>query len=145
MNVKNTATGKREEAFNFLKDNLLNLTIIKDDDIEEIMSMSDKINVSIIGATGYTGLDLVLLLSKHPKVNQKLICNKKFRKKLNFLTKELKKLPKISSIKLVNWKTLDLVFLSLPNGEAQKIIKTNYSKFKNLKFIIYQQILEFQI
>ena len=28
-----------------------------------------KINTAVLGATGYTGLDLVLLLSKHPKVN----------------------------------------------------------------------------
>jgi len=33
LSVKNTVTGKQEEASNFLKDNLLNLTIIKDDDI----------------------------------------------------------------------------------------------------------------
>ena len=31
---KNTVTGKQEEAFNFLKDNLLNLTIIKENDIK---------------------------------------------------------------------------------------------------------------
>ena len=30
---------------------------------------------------------------------------------------------------------LDLVFLSLPNGEAQKIINKYYYKYKNLKFI----------
>ena len=30
---------------------------------------------------------------------------------------------------------LDLVFLSLPNGEAQKINKKNFNKYKNLKFI----------
>ena len=33
LNVKNTVIEKLEEAFNFLKDNHLNLTIIKDDDI----------------------------------------------------------------------------------------------------------------
>ena len=33
------------------------------------MSTHNKINIAVIGATGYTGLDLVLLLSKHPKVN----------------------------------------------------------------------------
>ena len=33
------------------------------------MSKLNKINVAIIGATGYTGLDLIVMLSKHPKVN----------------------------------------------------------------------------
>jgi len=28
-----------------------------------------KINIAVIGATGYTGLDLVFLLSKHPNAN----------------------------------------------------------------------------
>ena len=31
--------------------------------------MIKKIKIAVIGATGYTGLDLVKLLSKHPKVS----------------------------------------------------------------------------
>ena len=38
------------------------------------MSINNKINVAVIGATGYTGLDLVLMLSKHPKVQIKYLC-----------------------------------------------------------------------
>ena len=33
-----------------------------------------KINIAVIGATGYTGLDLVFLLSKHPKANIMNLC-----------------------------------------------------------------------
>ena len=36
-----------------------------------------KINVAVIGATGYVGLDLLYLLSKHPRVNIKYLCAKK--------------------------------------------------------------------
>ena len=32
------------------------------------MSIIDKLKVAIIGATGYTGLDLTYILTKHPKV-----------------------------------------------------------------------------
>ncbi len=32
------------------------------------MSIYNKINTAVVGATGYTGLDLVLMLSKHPNV-----------------------------------------------------------------------------
>ena len=46
-----------------------------------------------------------------------------------------KKLPKLTSIKDINWQNLDLIFLSLPNGEAQKILKATYYKYKNLKYI----------
>jgi len=99
--------------------------------------MKNKINVAIIGATGYTGLDLVLLLSKHPKVIIKNLCaTKNLGKKINFFDKRIKKkLPKITSINEVKWDNLDLVFLSLPNGEAQKLILKRYFKNPNLKFI----------
>ncbi len=101
------------------------------------MSIHNKINVAVIGATGYTGLDLVLILSKHPKVNIVNLCaTKNLGKNINSFDKRIKKkFPKISSVNQINWKNLDLVFLSLPNGEAQKIIKKNYKKNNNLKFI----------
>ncbi len=101
------------------------------------MSIQKKINVAVIGATGYTGLDLVLILSKHPKVKVKYLCaSKNLGKNINFFDKRIKKkLPIISSVKKVDWKSLDLVFLSLPNGEAQKLINKIFLINNNLKFI----------
>jgi N-acetyl-gamma-glutamyl-phosphate reductase len=101
------------------------------------MSTPKKINIAVLGATGYTGLDLVLMLTKHPRANITNLCaTKNLGKKISFFDNRIKKqLPKISSINKINWSTLDLVFLTLPNGEAQKIIKKLYYKYKNLKFI----------
>ena len=101
------------------------------------MSMQNKINVGIIGATGYTGLDLILILSKHPKVKLLNLCaTKNLGKPINYFDKRIKnKLPNISAVNKINWQKLDVVFLSMPNGEAQKIIKKNYSLNKKLKFI----------
>ena len=101
------------------------------------MSINNKIKVAVVGATGYTGLDLVYILSKHPRVKIKhLSATKNLGKEINFFDKRIKKkLPTISSIKEINWMNLDLVFLSLPNGEAQKLIKTIYFKNKDLRFI----------
>ena len=101
------------------------------------MSEKNKIKIAIIGATGYTGLDLTLMLSKHPYAKIVSLCaTKSLGKKISFFDKRIKKkLPKISSLKNLNWENLDLIFLSLPNGEAQKIIKKNFYKYKNLKFI----------
>ena len=101
------------------------------------MSIQKKLNIAVIGATGYTGLDLVLILSKHPKVKIKYLCaTKNLGKNINFFDKRIKKkLPKIISLKKINWKSLDLVFLSLPNGEAQKLINKIFFINKNLKFI----------
>ncbi len=96
-----------------------------------------KINIAVIGATGYTGLDLVFLLSKHPRVNIVNLCaTKNLGKKISYFDKRIKKkLPKISKTNEVNWSIIDLVFLSLPNGESQKLISNLYYKYQNIKFI----------
>ena len=101
------------------------------------MSLINNLKIAVLGATGYTGLDLVFMLSKHPKVKICYLCaTKKLGKNISYFDKRIKKkLPKISSINKIDWKNMDVVFLSLPNGEAQKIIKKVYSKFKNIKFI----------
>ena len=50
----------------------------------------NKLKIAVIGATGYTGLDLVYFLSKHPKVKiTYLIATKNLGKKFHFLIKEL--------------------------------------------------------
>ena len=101
------------------------------------MSMNNKIKIAIIGATGYTGLELTLMLSKHPRVKILNLCaTKNLGKNIKLFDKRIKKkLPKISSINSIKWNELDLVFLSTPNGEAQKIIKKNYLKNTHIKFI----------
>jgi len=101
------------------------------------MSVLKKINVAVIGATGYTGLDLVSYLSKHPRVKIVNLCaTKKLGKKLSFFDKRLKKnLPKITSVNKIKWSNINLVFLSMPNGEAQKLIKKTFNKYNNLKYI----------
>ena len=101
------------------------------------MPVLNKINVAVIGATGFTGLDLIYMLSKHSKVKLINLCaTKNLGKKIVYFDKRIKKnLPKISSVNKINWNNLDLVFLSLPNGEAQKIIKKTFYKYKRLKYI----------
>ena len=96
-----------------------------------------KINIAVIGATGYTGLDLVFLLSKHSRVNIINLCaTKNLGKNISFFDKRIKKkLPKISTVKKINWSNIDLAFLSLPNGEGQKLVKKIYYKYQNVRFI----------
>ena len=101
------------------------------------MSKHNKISVAVIGATGFTGLDLILLLSKHPRVNIKYLCaTKNLGKSINFFDKRIKKkLPKLTSTNKIKWNKINCVFLSLPDGGAQKIIQNLYLKNKHLKFI----------
>ena len=125
MNVKNTVIEKLEEAFSFLKDNSLleyRLVLITD----TIRKMKDSLNVAIAGATGYIGLELIEILSKHPKVKILYLCaNQSAGKSIYTFDKRinLKNLPKISKIENINWNNINILFTSLPNGEAQKIAK----------------------
>ena len=100
------------------------------------MSVKKKINVVVAGATGYVGLDLVNILSRHPDVIIKHLCaQKNIGKKIQFFDKRIKKkLPKISKINKIDWKNIDVLFTSLPTGGAQKLIK-KLIKFDNLRFI----------
>jgi len=54
--------------------------------------MKDSLNVAIAGATGYVGLELVKILSNHPKVKITNLCaqNHWDQKSIN-LIKELKR------------------------------------------------------
>ena len=88
--------------------------------------MKDSINIAVAGATGYVGLELIKILSKHPKVKIVYLCaQKSIGKNISFFDKRIKKkfLPKISKIKKINWRKIDVLFTALPNGEAQKIAK----------------------
>ena len=83
-----------------------------------------KLNALIAGSTGYIGIQLVKLLSKHKKVNIKYLCgNSSVGKKISIFDESLKhkKLPIISKFKKSLLKDVDVIFTALPNGEAQNI------------------------
>ena len=89
--------------------------------------MKDSLNIAIAGATGYIGLELIKILSGHPKVNILYLCAKRsVGKSIKSFDKKIKNnsLPKISKISKINWKKIHVLFTALPNGEAQKIAKS---------------------
>ena len=95
--------------------------------------MKDSLNIAIAGATGYVGLELIKILSNHPKATIVYLCaQKSIGKSINVFDKRIKKknLPKISEIKKINWNKVDILFTALPNGEAQKIAKQIPDKIK---------------
>ncbi len=88
--------------------------------------MRESLNIAIAGATGYMGLQLIKILSKHPKARIVYLCaQKSIGKSINFFDKDIKKrnFPRISRIREVDWKKVNILFTALPNGEAQKIAK----------------------
>ena len=50
------------------------------------------IKAAIIGATGYVGLDLIYLLSKHPNIKIMNLCAKKNIENIKFFDKRIKKI-----------------------------------------------------
>ena len=72
--------------------------------------MKSKIKTAVIGSTGYTGIELVNLLSKHINVKLLYLCaTKKIGKKISFIdNRKKKRLPKISSINKIDWNKIIL-------------------------------------
>jgi N-acetyl-gamma-glutamyl-phosphate reductase len=91
----------------------------------------DRIKVGIVGATGYTGSELVRILLEHPNVEISVITADS-RKGEMFVDVH----PQFNSIfntKLVgidelNEVELDIVFLALPHGISMDFVKDNADK-----------------
>ena len=117
------ANEKLEEAFSFLRDNLkFKYILILIADISN--KMSESLNIAIVGATGYIGLELIKILSKHKKVKILYLCaTKSIGENISKFDSKIKKkgLPKISKIENINWDKIKLIFTALPNGGAHAI------------------------
>ena len=86
----------------------------------------NKIDVLIVGSTGYIGLELLKLLTNHKYINIKYLCgNSSIGKKISYFDKRFKnkKLPKIIKFNKKLLKNVDIVFTALPYGGSQKISK----------------------
>ncbi len=82
-----------------------------------------KVNVSIVGASGYTGGELLRLLLFHPNVEVKQVTSESYTGK--FVHKIHPNLRKSSSLKFVSANELevcDLLFLCLPHNSSQNKI-----------------------
>jgi len=85
-----------------------------------------KHNVGIVGATGYTGSELVRLLINHPKVNLEIITSEsKAGKSFSEINPQFTGRIDMTLEPLENLKNheLDLVFLALPHGVSMSFIK----------------------
>ncbi|MBW2980037.1 N-acetyl-gamma-glutamyl-phosphate reductase [Candidatus Woesearchaeota archaeon] len=93
-------------------------------------------NVGIIGASGYTGYELVKILSKHKKVKLVVLNSVSYAgKKVCSLYPQFnnKKLKFTNySINEINSMDLDLLFFCLPHKESMKYIKNIDSKIKKI-------------
>ena len=93
--------------------------------------MSDneaKAKIGVLGASGYTGAELVRLLLRHPRVKISLLTAERRAGKTMadvFPQFSLYALPTLAAVDNADWKALklDLAFCALPHGTTQKVIK----------------------
>jgi len=87
-----------------------------------------KIEVSVVGGSGYTGGELIRLLLFHPNVKIKQVTSESYVGK--FVHKAHSNLRKATDLKFSSINELekcDLLFLCLPHGSAQKNIDNFFS------------------
>ena len=86
---------------------------------------TNRLRVAILGASGYTGAELVRLLSRHPEVEiRALTADRQAGKKLGEVFPHLGRLnlPSLVKIDEVDWSGIDLAFCGLPHGTTQEVI-----------------------
>src|SRR6202011_4921928 len=84
--------------------------------------------IGVLGASGYTGAELVRLLLRHQGVEIALLtADRRAGQEMRDVFPQFSPfhLPKLVSIESVDWAgaALDLVFCALPHGTTQKVIK----------------------
>src|SRR5882724_9647158 len=81
--------------------------------------------IGILGASGYTGAELVRLLARHPQVEIRLLtADRQAGKPLAEVFPQFGhlKLPTLVKIEEADWSGIDLVFCCLPHGTTQEVI-----------------------
>jgi N-acetyl-gamma-glutamyl-phosphate reductase len=90
--------------------------------------MASKAKIGILGASGYTGAELVRMLLRHPRSEIVLLtADRSAGKAMREVFPQFSpfELPKLVSIDNIDWKTtgLDVAFCALPHATTQKVIK----------------------
>ena len=102
--------------------------------------MSAKAKIGVLGASGYTGSELVRLLVRHPQVEIALLtADRKAGQEMRDVFPQFSHLalPKLISIESIDWKAagLDLVFGALPHATTQTVIKDLLGKAPKTKVV----------
>ena len=91
------------------------------------MTTTKMINAVIIGASGYTGAELIRLLYSHPNVKLiDLVADSNAGKAMEEIYPHLStfNLPNMASFDKVKWETIDLAFCCLPHSKSHSIIRS---------------------
>ncbi|UEM04120.1 N-acetyl-gamma-glutamyl-phosphate reductase [Skermanella rosea] len=86
----------------------------------------DRIRIAILGASGYTGAELVRMLARHPAADIRVLtAERQAGKPLSDVFPHLAylKMPDLVKVEQVDWSEIDFVFCGLPHGTTQEIIR----------------------
>lgn len=102
--------------------------------------MPAKAKIGVLGASGYTGAELLRLLIRHPRVEIALLtAERRAGKTMADVFPQFSPyaLPTLTSIEAADWKrlSLDLAFCALPHGTTQKVIKDLMTRGRKTKVI----------
>ena len=102
--------------------------------------MPAKAKIGVLGASGYTGSELVRLLLCHPRVEIALLtADRRAGQEMRAVFPQFSpyKLPNLVSIDDTDWKKagLDLAFCALPHATTQKVIGDLLAKAPNTKVV----------
>src|SRR4029453_3721884 len=95
--------------------------------------MADKTRVAVLGASGYTGAELLRLLIRHPGVAIVLLtADPRAGQYMGGVFPQFSPyvLPQLVSVEGIDWTAagIDLVFCALPHATTQKVIKELLAK-----------------
>jgi N-acetyl-gamma-glutamyl-phosphate reductase len=96
------------------------------------------IRIGVLGASGYTGADLVRLAARHPDIEiAALTANTHAGKRMEEVFPHffMLDLPRLVAWEEVDWTTLDAVFCGLPHGTTQEITAAVLSANPAIKVI----------
>lgn len=99
---------------------------------------NDKIRIGVLGASGYTGADLVRLAVRHPAIQiTALTANSHAGKPIGDVFPHLRglDLPDLTTIDQADWASVDAVFCGLPHGTTQDITAGVLDRHPHIKFI----------
>jgi N-acetyl-gamma-glutamyl-phosphate reductase len=99
-----------------------------------------KAKIGVLGASGYTGAELLRLLIHHPRVAIALLtAERRAGKSMADVFPQFLpyKLPQLTTVESADWKALalDLAFCALPHGTTQKVIKDLMTRAPKTKVI----------
>jgi N-acetyl-gamma-glutamyl-phosphate reductase len=83
--------------------------------------------ITILGASGYTGAELVRLIATHPSFEiVALSADRKAGKEMSDVFPHLRhlQLPTLCKVDEIDFENVDLIFCALPHGLSQAIVKT---------------------